>query len=142
MFTKASKIALILVFTISIVTAGCSSHTKNQVKQQTTNMQQAPNNVNMQMDNRFDIAQAAADRIVRLQGVKGANVIVTKHKAYVAAVVNRPAKQISRELEAKMANEVRAMDPTIQHVYVSTNPEFVDRVKMYVSAAKNGRQYI
>ncbi|CAK4853289.1 unnamed protein product [Aphanomyces euteiches] len=93
----------------------------------------------MNMENRFDIAQAAADRIVRLKGVKGANVLVTKHIAYVAAVVNTPANQVTKALEDQIAAEVRATDPTIQHVYVSTNPEFVDRVKQYVNEARSGR---
>ncbi|QGQ99012.1 YhcN/YlaJ family sporulation lipoprotein [Paenibacillus psychroresistens] len=139
MFTKATKVMVTLVFVFSLVTAGCTSNAKHQVKQQGTTMQQAPNNVNMKMDNRFDIAQAAADRIIRITGVKGANVLVTKHNAYVAAVVNTPANQISRALEDQIAAEVRATDPTIKNVYVSTNPEFVDRVKQYVYEARTGR---
>jgi spore cortex protein len=148
MFTKATKGTLILVFAVSLVTAGCTSNAKNQVKQQGTKMQQVPNNVNKKIvnpnvtkkiENRFDIAQASADRIVRLNGVKGANVLVTNHNAYVAAVVNTPTHQITKALEDRMAHEVRATDPTIKNVYVSTNPQFVNRVKQYVDDVKHGR---
>jgi YhcN/YlaJ family sporulation lipoprotein len=139
MFTKATKVIVMLVFVFSVFTAGCTSNAKNQVKQQGTNMQEAPKQVGRKIENQFDIAQAAADRIVRLNGVKGANVLVTKHNAYVAAVVNTPANQITKALEDQIANEVRATDPTIQNVYVSTNPEFVDRVKQYVDDVRHGR---
>jgi YhcN/YlaJ family sporulation lipoprotein len=139
MFTKATKVMIMLVLVFSVFTAGCTNNARNQVKQQGTNLQQVPNQVGMNMENRFDIAQAAADRIVRLNGVKGANVLVTKHNAYVAAVVNTPSNQITKALEDQIAKEVRATDPTIQNVYVSTNPEFVDRVKQYVDEARHGR---
>jgi YhcN/YlaJ family sporulation lipoprotein len=151
MFTKATKSMVILVFAFSLVTAGCASKAKNQVKQQGTNMQQGlntqqgptmqqvPNQVVKKVENRFNIAQAASDRITRLKGVKGATVLVTMHNAYVAAVVNTPAKQVTKTLETQIAHEVRVTDPTIQHVYISTNPEFVDRVKQYVYAAKSGK---
>jgi YhcN/YlaJ family sporulation lipoprotein len=139
MFTKATKFMVMLVFVFAVFTTGCTSNATKQVKQQGTHMQQVPNNVTTKIENRFDIAQTAADRILRINGVKSANVLVTKHNAYVAAVVNTPANQIPRALEDQIANEVRATDPTIQNVYVSTNPEFVDRVRQYVDDVRHGR---
>jgi YhcN/YlaJ family sporulation lipoprotein len=142
MFTKLIKITGLLMISIMVFVAGCGNNArsaKNQVKQQGTHMQQAPEKIQMKMANRFDIAQAAADRIVRLNGVKGANVLVTKPNAYVAAVVNTPANQLPRALEDRIANEVRATDPTIKNVYVSTNPEFVDRVNQYAEYVRQGR---
>jgi YhcN/YlaJ family sporulation lipoprotein len=139
MFTKTTKVIVLLVFSISVFTAGCSNKPANPVKQQGTHMQQVPNRVQMKTGNRFDIAQAAADRIARLNGVKSANVLVTKNNAYVAAVVNTPSNQITRAMEDQIAKEVRATDPTIKNVYVSTNPEFVDRVNQYVQDVRQGR---
>jgi spore cortex protein len=135
MFTKPSKVVALLLITFLVFTVGCGNRTKNQVRQQGTHMQATPNKT----DNRFDIAKVAADRITRLNGVKQANVLVTKHNAYVAAVVNIPTNQITRVLEDQIAKEVRATDPTIQNVYVSTNPEFVDRVNKYVEDVRQGR---
>lgn len=135
MFTKPSKVAALLLITFLIFTVGCGNKTKNEVKQQGTKMQEVPNKV----ENRFDIAKAAADRITRLTGVKQANVLVTKHNAYVAAVVNIPSNQMPKALEDQIAKEVRVTDPTIKNVYVSTNPEFVDRVNQYVEDVRQGR---
>jgi YhcN/YlaJ family sporulation lipoprotein len=139
MFTKTTKVIVMLVFSFSVFTAGCSNKANNQLKQQGTHVQQVPNQVQMKMENRFDIAQTAADRIVRLKGVKSANVLVTKRNAYVAAVIDIPSNQITKALEDQIAKEVRATDPSIQNVYVSTNPEFVDRVRQYVDDVRRGR---
>lgn len=135
MFTKPSKVAALLLITFLIFTVGCGNKTKNEVKQQGTKMQEVPNKV----ENRFDIAKAAADKITRLTGVKQANVLVTKHNAYVAAVVNIPSNQMPKALEDQIAKEVRVTNPTIKNVYVSTNPEFVDRVNQYVEDVRQGR---
>jgi YhcN/YlaJ family sporulation lipoprotein len=146
MFTKTTKVIVMLVFSFSVFTAGCSTKATNQVKQQGTHVQQqgtkvqqVPNQVPKKVENRFDVAQAAADRIARLKGVKSANVLVTNRNAYVAAVVNIPSNQITRVLEDQIAKEVRATDRSIQKVYVSTNPEFVARVRQYVDDVKRGR---
>jgi YhcN/YlaJ family sporulation lipoprotein len=146
MLTKATKVAVLFVLSFSVFTIGCSNKANNQVKQQGTHMQLVPNQVQhvpnqvpKKVENRFDIAQTAADRIARLKGVKSANVLVTKHNAYVAAVVNTPKNQITKVLEGQIAKEVHATDRSIQKVYVSTNPEFVDRVRQYVDDVRRGR---
>jgi YhcN/YlaJ family sporulation lipoprotein len=139
MLTKSTKVIALLVLSFSVFTIGCANKPTNQVRQQGTHVQQVPKQVQKKVGNRFDIAQTAADRIGRLKGVKSANVLVTKHNAYVAAVVDIPSNQITRVLEDQMAKEVRATDPSIQHVYVSTNPEFVDRVRQYVDDVRRGR---
>jgi YhcN/YlaJ family sporulation lipoprotein len=153
MFTKTTKVIVMLVFSFSVFTAGCSTKATNQVKQQGTHMQQVPNQVPpvpkpvppvpkpvpKKVVNRFDIAQTAANRIARLKSVKSVNVLITNRNAYVAAVVNTPKNQITKVLEDQIAKEVRATDRSIQHVYVSTNPEFVDRVRQYVDDVRRGR---
>jgi YhcN/YlaJ family sporulation lipoprotein len=139
MFTKKSTLIVVLSISFFVFTVGCSNKTTNQIKQQGTHMQQVPNQVKTNRDNRFEIAKNVADRIVRLNGVKQANVLVTKRNAYVAAVVNTHNNVITRTLEDQIANEVRATDPNILNVYVSTNPEFVDRVNRYVEDVRQGR---
>jgi YhcN/YlaJ family sporulation lipoprotein len=135
MFTKPSKVVVLLLITFLIFTVGCGNKPKNVVKQQSTKVQEVPK----KLENRFDIAKVAADRITRIPGVKQANVLVTKHNAYVAAVVNIPSTQLTKAWEDHIAKEVRATDPTIKNVYVSTNPEFVDRVNQYVEQVRQGR---
>lgn len=139
MFTNLSKITGLLLISIIIVVTGCGNNAKNEIKQQSTSMQQATNKLEMNVENQFDVAKQAAARVARLTGVKQANVLVTKHNAYVAAVVNTPENQLPRTLENHIAKAVRTADPTIQNVYVSTNPEFVDRVNQYVENVRQGR---
>jgi YhcN/YlaJ family sporulation lipoprotein len=90
-------------------------------------------------DNRVQVADQAAQKITQLNGVRQANVLVTGRNAYVAAVVNTNQGQMSRQLDDQISQQVRAADPNIQNVYVSTNPEFVQRVNRYVTDVAQGR---
>lgn len=97
-------------------------------------------NVRTPADTRLAVADAAADRIVRLPEVHNANVIVTNRNAYVAVGLRDGVKgQLTDALERKIADEVRATDPAIQNVYVSTNPDFVDRMRDYTRKLREGR---
>lgn len=131
------------LFIVSIMMTGCLNN--NQAQQPGAQTQQAQNQQQNQvqpqnnLDNRIQIANQAAEKIAQINGVRQANVLVTQRNAYVAAVVNANQGQLSRELEDQMAKEVRATDPNIQNVYVSTNPEFVDSVNRYVTDMGQGR---
>ncbi|SFK42955.1 sporulation lipoprotein, YhcN/YlaJ family [Brevibacillus centrosporus] len=93
----------------------------------------------MNTDNRIQIANQAAEKIAKVNGVRQANVLVTQRNAYVAAVVNTNQGKLTPELEGQIAKQVRATDPNIQNVYVSTNPEFVDRINTYVTDVGQGK---
>jgi YhcN/YlaJ family sporulation lipoprotein len=88
---------------------------------------------------RIEIADRAATNIVKVKGVRAANVLVTRHNAYVAAALVDNRQKMSGDVEKKIANQVRKADPRIQHVYVSTNPQFVERVSGYVRDVRQGR---
>lgn len=128
----------LLLIAIMIAATGCTKN-NNQVKQQGIQMQQTQNQPPKTMDNRVQIANQAVDKITKLSGVRQANVLVTQRNAYVAAVVDADKGHITRDMEDQIAQQVRATDPTIQNVYVSTNPEFVDRVNRYVTDVGRGR---
>jgi YhcN/YlaJ family sporulation lipoprotein len=133
------KIAMLLVI-VAIMATGCTNNANNQIKQQGVRMQQAINSPQgTPIDNRVQVAKQAADKITQINGVKSANVLVTKSNAYVAAVVNTNQGQLTSDLEHRIAQQVRATDPSIQNVYVSTNPEFVNRVNKYVADIVQGR---
>jgi YhcN/YlaJ family sporulation lipoprotein len=134
--TKKYTIAMLLAI-VTIMATGCTSKTNNQTRQQGVQTQQVHNPP--QVDNRIQIANQAAEKIVKLNSVKQANVLVTGRNAYVAVVVDTPQGQLSRELEEQIAQHVRSTDPNIQNVYVSTNPEFVDRINRYVTDVRQGR---
>lgn len=138
MWIQTSKAMALLVISFSVFTGGCMNANKsaNQVKQQATHMQQQ---IPPATDNRVEVAKSAADKITKINGVKSANVLVARRNAYVAAVTNVGQTGITPQLEKQIADQVRSADPNIQNVYVSTNPEFVNRVNQYVTDVGQGR---
>ncbi|WP_421617863.1 YhcN/YlaJ family sporulation lipoprotein [Brevibacillus sp. TJ4] len=90
-------------------------------------------------EQRVQIASKSATSIAQLQGVQRAHVLVTNRNAYVACVLQPDQAGLSPALENQIANQVRAVDPSIERVYVSTNPEFVARVNRYVTDVQEGR---
>ncbi|MDB5052910.1 MAG: hypothetical protein JWM44_960 [Bacilli bacterium] len=140
--TKTKEIIITMTL-MSILAVGCANK-GNQLGQQISSPPTAPNQSNpirqqaVPLGNRVDIANQAADKVVRIPGVRTANVLVTQRNAYVAAVLADNI-QLSREIENKIAEQVRATDPNIKNVYVSTNPDFVNRVNTYVRDVQQGR---
>ena len=98
--------------------SGCTAN-PNDEKQQGTPIKQQQVQQPGNEDNRIQIAKEAAAKIAKKESVKQANVLVTKRKAYVAAVLKND-QQLTRDIEDQIANKVRATDPNIQNVYVST----------------------
>ncbi len=138
----------IVLATICLLVAGCMNNLGNrgnQMRQQaaqnnrgTPNLQQNQNNQRGNVDNRIQVADKAATKITQIKGVRQANVLVTRRNAYVSATLDND-QQLSRETEDRIAKQVRAVDPNVQNVYVSTNPDFVSRINEYVSEAQQGR---
>ncbi|MED4241133.1 YhcN/YlaJ family sporulation lipoprotein [Priestia megaterium] len=88
---------------------------------------------------RLEIADKAADHIAKLDEVDSANVIVTNQNAYVAVVLQDGSKgEVTDRLEKKIADQVRATDPDIQGVFVSSNPDFVERMRDYGNRINEG----
>ncbi|MCD9025329.1 YhcN/YlaJ family sporulation lipoprotein [Cohnella silvisoli] len=140
------KIIIFTVTTLCILVAGCTnnqSYQGNQMRQQTihnpgTLSQQQITNPRETVDHRIRVADKAAAKITQIKGVRQANVLVTKRNAYVAAMlVNN--QQLSHEIENRIAQQVRAVDPNVQNVYVSTNPDFISRVNGYVNKVREGK---
>ncbi|MDR7316793.1 YhcN/YlaJ family sporulation lipoprotein [Brevibacillus nitrificans] len=128
---------------LSIMMSGCMNNQAQQpgtqAQQPGAQTQQAMDQPGVNLDNRIQIANQAAEKIAKVNGVRQANVLVTKRNAYVAAVVNTNQGKLTPELEGQIAKQVRATDPNIQNVYVSTNPEFVDRINTYVTDVGQGK---
>jgi spore cortex protein len=88
----------------------------------------------------YSISNEAADRVADLNEVSRAYVLTTERSAYVAAVFeNGENGQVSNEMEDKIANQIRKVDPGIKDVYVTTNPDFVDRMRNYADKAEGGK---
>ncbi|MFD0695184.1 YhcN/YlaJ family sporulation lipoprotein [Paenibacillus sp. GCM10027628] len=147
--------AALLLVSFMVIATGCTNAARNQVKQQAvqpgttattgttgttgSNSNQYHPYATTTGDNRVQVADQAAAKITQLNGIKSANVLVTRRNAYVAAVINTGQGDISQGLKDQISQQVKSTDPNIQNVYVSTNPEFVNRVRTYVTDVGQGR---
>lgn len=97
------------------------------------------NNNNRNDSRNMRVADRAADKITALKEVDHANVIVTGNNAYVAAKLANNRTDISRDIERKIADQVKKADKDINDVYVSVNPDFYDRMTGYTTDIRNGK---
>lgn len=88
-------------------------------------------------ENRLEVADEAADHIVKMEEVESANVIVTNHNAYVAVVLHEGIEG-TKQLEDKIAEEARAANKDFNNVYVSMNPDFVQQTTDYGNKIRAG----
>ena len=85
------------------------------------------------------VADEAANRIAKLDEVDNANVIVTNRNAYVAVVLKNEANgEVTDPLKEKISDQVRATDRDIRNVYVSSDPDFVNRMEGYGNRINEG----
>ncbi|MFD6438373.1 YhcN/YlaJ family sporulation lipoprotein [Peribacillus sp. NPDC060186] len=111
------------------------------------NVSDTRQNINDQNDNLNDngtndlrVSEDISSRVEALKEVKNSWVIVTDHQAYVGAVLNDGEdKDLTNELKDKIADAVRGADSSVEKVYVSTNPDFVQRMNDYVKDINNGK---
>ncbi|MEH7459057.1 sporulation protein [Bacillus pseudomycoides] len=151
---KLKTLSIISLATISLF--GCAGNQKNKAldnrpnnnvqnvtyEENNTNTQRVRTNPNDVTNNetRLRVANEAADRIVELEEIDKANVIVTNRNAYVAVVLRENVKgEVTKQLEKKVADQVRATDPNIRHVFVSSNPDFVNRMRDYTVKINQGK---
>jgi len=101
---------------------------------------------------RVDVADQAAERIADgIEQVDSAYVLTTDNRAYVAAVIdnddnnndgnnvnNQEENEITDETREEISRIIQSVDPNIEEVYVSANPDFVDLVNGYVEDVGNG----
>ncbi|SIR27770.1 sporulation lipoprotein, YhcN/YlaJ family [Peribacillus simplex] len=90
--------------------------------------------------NDMRVSEDVSNRVEALKEVSNASVIVTENNAYVGAVLKDGGdKDISNDLKERVADAVRGADPSVDQVYVSTNPDFVQRMKGYANDIENGK---
>jgi spore cortex protein len=86
------------------------------------------------------VADKAADRVTDLSEVDDATVIVNDNNAYVAAKLHHSSRnQLTSDIKDKITRTVKSADKHVDNVYVSTNPDFYDRMKRYSGDIRNGR---
>jgi spore cortex protein len=130
---KGLILLAILIFSLDLT--GC---TKNNVNKNDV----TKNNITTDRDHRskMRVADDAAKKVADMPEVDAANVIVTKNNAYVAVKLAANSRNKgTHAIEHKISRRVKSTDRDIDHVYVSENPDFYDRMKTYASDIRNGR---
>lgn len=118
---------------------------------------------NTRDNDRYDIAEEAADRITdEIDVIDQAYVLTTDNNAYVAAMMdnndnddndgtrdhtrnnvrqdrNDDGEELTDEVKDDIADIVQSVDNDIDNVYVSTNPDFFDLMNNYVDDMNNGQ---
>ncbi|MBD2846434.1 YhcN/YlaJ family sporulation lipoprotein [Paenibacillus sp. IB182496] len=104
---------------------------------------------------RIDMDEKVADQIAAMPDVDGAYVMMGDRNAYVAVMMKEKTggmKSMSKSdtsasedqlamndrLKSRIAGQVKKLKPSIENVYVSANPEFVDRMTGYMDEARAG----
>jgi len=106
------------------------TETETDVNDTTTDDLTTDANVNNESNQKLAVADDVADKIVKMEEVESANVIVTDTNAYVAVVLKEGANG-SEVTENKIADEVRLANAAFKNVYVSMNPDFVKQMNDY-----------
>jgi len=98
------------------------------------------NHLNNDNRSKMRVADQASDKVTNLREVDSANVIVTENNAFVAAKLDRTSRnELTNNIENKISKAVKSVDRDIDNVYVSTNPDFYDRMNTYAGDLRNGR---
>jgi spore cortex protein len=159
---KSLIIIAILIFSLDL--AGCARNNANDKVAYRNNNGTAPTRVNYNPNggpaitgvdtsnrniNRNDlndnrskmrVADDAADRVTDLPEVDSANVIVTDNNAYVAAkLAGSSRNELTSAVEHKIVKRVKSVDPDIDNVYVSVNPDFYGQMNSWAGDIRNGR---
>ncbi|MCT1903161.1 YhcN/YlaJ family sporulation lipoprotein [Oceanobacillus sojae] len=106
---------------------------------------------NNDRDADYNVSKEAADKITEeMDNIDHAYVLTTKNNAYVGANLdtdndearrdndNGNGMEVTDEVKDKIADIVRSVDPSIDHVHVTTNPDFLDLADRYVNDMDNG----
>ncbi|MBG9587482.1 YhcN/YlaJ family sporulation lipoprotein [Cytobacillus firmus] len=131
----------ILLFTIALI-SGCGMNNEARDNNQTANNANVENvaNRNKNNDTRMQVADEAQDKIENISEVRRANVIVTNRNAYVAVVLDDNSKgEVRKDLEDQISDEVKSTDDNIRNVFVSSNPDFVERMGDYGDKIQSGK---
>jgi spore cortex protein len=134
----------ICLFAIALLT-GCAmndgARDDNRNANNANNIQNVANrNNNNNNDTRMQVADEAQDKIENLSEVRHANVIVTNRNAYVAVILDDDSKgEVRKDVENKISDQVKSTDDNIRNVFVSSNPDFVDRMGDYGDKVQSGK---
>ncbi|WP_445506141.1 YhcN/YlaJ family sporulation lipoprotein [Niallia sp. 03190] len=141
---KLARILFVLAGAMVIMT-GCNFNDNNTAMNERNNNRNVDvENVGYKTNNRgtdnLDLADKAADMVTDLKEVERAVVLKTDENAFVAVqLTGNQEGNVTNRLEEKIADKVRDADKDIDNVYVSSNPDFFDRMTNYGQDIENGQ---
>lgn len=124
------------------------------------------NNAGMHTNTRMEQSEELAEQITNIDHVERAMVFLTDRNAYVGVVLEEgtdwstsddtqfqgnndgsdmdagkpeTADQLPRDIKREISQQVKTMKPEITNVFVSANPDFINRLDDYVTALDEGR---
>lgn len=158
MWYKAAAAALVL--TASMTMAGCSSKQgdvgNSNIRSQSLNdrfaddgrnemnrlhgKQRMNNNVvGLHGNSHLEMDQKIADRLAARSDIHAAYVVRSDRNAYVAVQTEGAGDdKLTDQLKGEIADVVKAQSPATDHVYVSSNPEWGDRMRGYAEQVRQG----
>jgi len=137
---KLFKWFSILIMSFVLTACGANSAADDNNKEENDRGTKVQNVDDENNDSKMRVADKAQDKIENMQEVRHANVIVTENNAYVAVVLEDNTKgDVREELEKKISDQVKSTDKGIRNVFVSSNPDFVDRMGDYGDKIQGGK---
>ncbi|PTX64933.1 YhcN/YlaJ family sporulation lipoprotein [Melghirimyces profundicolus] len=86
------------------------------------------------------VADNVAESVTRLDSVDSATVMVTDRTAYVGVMMEKDYNgRLTNKVKDQVSKRVRRVDPSIDRVFVSANPDFVKQLGDYARDVRNGR---
>jgi len=141
MKTKKFAILILSLLVMSLlIFSGCSTARKPVPNQTTPNQNQTNNDIS-QAD---QVGKAKAARIAReadqVDGVKRSTVVVTGTKAYIGLDINANIeKNQTKAVEDAVIKKIKGVEPSINTVYVSSDVDWVTRVKKVSQGISAGK---
>lgn len=100
------------------------------------------NVIGMHGNSRLEMSELVADKLTILPEIDSAFVMMTDHNAYVAVKqnhsINSKSVKMTDAFKDKVADQVKSMAPSVENVYVSTNPDFTKRMQIYSLDTREG----
>lgn len=159
MWYKTAAAALVLTASVTMA-AGCSSKQgevgNSNIRSQSLNdrfaddgrnemnrmhgTQRMNNNVvGLHGNSHLEMDEKIATKLSDRRDIQSAYVVRSDRNAYVAVQTEGTGDQkLSDKLKGEIADEVKMMSPATDHVYVSANPEWGERMKGYADQVKQG----
>lgn len=72
---------------------------------------------------RMKVAEDIEDKIVSMNEVDQSNVTIKNSNAYVAVQLKNNNNDLSKDVAQRIADQAKTIDPDIENVYISVNPD-------------------